>query len=202
MLNLIATTERNQYAIITINRAPQMNLLSQAVFAELTATLTRLRTNRHLRAIVLTGANGIFSVGADLNEVAQLDPVTAFEFSRRGQATLKRLSSASTARVVTIAAIDGYCLGGGLDLALACELRFASPRSTFAHPGAKRGIITGWGGTIRLPRLVGRTTALQLFLTGDRIDAAEALRIGLVHELCDNVLARACMYAESLPAIS
>lgn len=202
MLNLIATTERNQYAIITINRAPQMNSLSQAVFAKLTATLTRLRTDRHLRAIVLTGANGIFSVGADLNEVALLDPVTAFEFSRRGQATLKLLSSASTHKVVTIAAIDGYCLGGGLDLALACELRFASPRSTFAHPGAKRGIITGWGGTIRLPRLVGRTTALQLFLTGDRIDAAEALRIGLVHELCDNVLERACMYAESLPAIS
>ncbi len=110
---------------------------------ELAATVRRLRQLAHLRAIIVTGAGGIFSVGADLNEVAQVDPVSAFEFSRRGQETLKLLTQQHSAEAISIAAIDGYCMGGGLDLALACDYRFATPRSTFAHPGAKRGIMTG-----------------------------------------------------------
>lgn len=164
---------------------------------ELAAAVTRLRNCKNIRAITVTGAGGIFSAGADLNEIAQVDPVTAFEFSRRGQTILNLLSRQSPADAVTIAAIDGHCLGGGLDLALACDLRFATPRSTFAHPGAKRGIITGWGGTVRLPRLIGRTAALRLLLTGDRIAAPEAHRIGLINEICDNALERACLFAES-----
>lgn len=174
-----------------------MNVLSQAMMNELAAVVTRLRSCKNIRVIIVTGAGGIFSAGADLNEIAQADPVAAFDFSRRGQAILNLLSRQSPADAITIAAIDGHCMGGGLDLALACDLRLATPRSTFAHPGAKRGIITGWGGTVRLPQLIGRTAALRLLLTGERIDASEALRLGLINELCDNALERACLLAEN-----
>lgn len=188
--------EHQHYAIITLNRAAQMNALSQATMNELAETVTELRNRKNIRVIIVTGAGGIFSAGADLNEIAQVDPVTAFEFSRRGQAILNLLSRQSPADAITIAAIDGHCMGGGLDLALACDLRFATPRSTFAHPGAKRGIITGWGGTVRLPRLIGRTAALRLLLTGDRIAAPEAHRLGLINEICEDALERACLFAE------
>lgn len=194
----LLVTERQHYAIITLNCAAQMNLLSQATMNELAAAVRRLRNCQNIRAIIVTGAGGIFSAGADLNEIAQVDPVTALEFSRRGQAILNLLRRQSPADAVTIAAIDGHCMGGGLDLALACDLRFATPCSTFAHPGAKRGIITGWGGTVRLPRLIGRTTALRLLLTGDRIAAPEAHRIGLINEICEDALERACLFAESI----
>jgi enoyl-CoA hydratase len=193
----LLVAEASDYAIITLNRPAQMNSLSWDTMEALEAAIKRLRNCPRFRVIIITGAGGIFSVGADLNEVAQLTPVAAFDFSRRGQATLNLLSRRSAQDALTIAAIDGHCLGGGLDLALACDLRLAAPRSTFAHPGAKRGIITGWGGTARLPRLIGRTEALRLLLTGDRIDAQEALRIGLVNELCDAVIARACEMART-----
>lgn len=195
--NQLLVAENPDYAIITLNRPAQMNSLSWDTMESLEAAIKRLRNCSRFRAIIITGAGGMFSVGADLNEVAQLTPVTAFDFSRRGQATLGLLSRRSAQDALTIAAIDGHCLGGGLDLALACDLRLATPRSTFAHPGAKRGIITGWGGTARLPRLIGRTEALRLLLTGDRIDAQEALRLGLVNELCDEVIARACELADT-----
>jgi enoyl-CoA hydratase/carnithine racemase len=103
-------------------------------------------------------------------------------------------------RKISIAAIDGHCLGGGLDLALGCDLRYATARASFQHPGAQRGIITGWGGTVRLPRTVGPDAARRLFVTGEKIDAAEALRIGLVNEVCDDALARACQVAEEIIA--
>lgn len=192
----ILITPHAHYAILTLNRAAQMNTLSQATLTELSEAVEHLKAR--MRAIIVTGAGGVFSAGADLAEISQLDPVTAFNFSRRGQAALRQLTSDNLDSFVTIAAIDGYCLGGGLDLALSCNLRFASPRSTFAHPGAKRGIMTGWGGTVTLPRLIGRTAALRLLLTGESIEAAEALRIGLIDESCDDPLKRACAYAESL----
>ncbi|HZS05822.1 MAG TPA: enoyl-CoA hydratase/isomerase family protein [Blastocatellia bacterium] len=194
----ILVTERNHYAIITINRATQMNSLSWATLEETAGAMSRLRANELIRAIIVTGAGGIFSSGADLNEITEITPVTAFDFSRRGQAILNLFSSTRPGAAKTIAAIDGHCMGGGLDLALACDLRFATPRSTFAHPGAKRGIITGWGGTVRLPRLVGRAEALRLLVTGDRIDAREALRIGLINELCVDATERAREYSDSL----
>ena len=186
----------SDYALITINRAAQMNSLSLATMDELASAIQTLRADPSIRRIVVTGAGGIFSAGADLNEIRQIDPVSAFEFSRRGQAILNLFSRQSAQDALTIAAIDGHCLGGGLDLALACEVRLATSRSTFAHPGAKRGIITGWGGTARLPRLIGRPEAFRMFLTGDRVDAHEALRIGLIDELCENPVERALTYSE------
>jgi enoyl-CoA hydratase/carnithine racemase len=153
--------------------------------------LAKLAAEGELRVLIVTQSSSnagesegardagrsYFSVGADLREIASLTEENGAEFSRLGQETFALLGKAAP---VTIAAIDGYCLGGGLDLALSCTLRYASPGSSFQHPGAQRGIITGWGGTQRLPRLIGVDAALRLLLLGERIDASEAQRIGLV----------------------
>lgn len=162
---------------------------------ELAEIISRLSQNNDLLALIVTGAGGVFSAGADLSEVAALDPTTAFEFSQRGQAILASFNDAAP---VTIAAIDGHCLGGGLDIAMSCGLRFATPRATFQHPGAKRGIITGWGGTQRLPRIVGVDAARRMLVTGDRIDAEEALRICLVNKICEDALDYSHQFAERI----
>lgn len=109
----------------------------------------------------------------------------------------KACSQIADAKQVTIAAINGYCMGGGLDLALACDTRVASKDAVLSHPGAKRGIITGWGGTQRLPRLIGRQRALDLFLTARLIRSEEALQIGLISSICDPVLTCALQLASS-----
>ena len=184
-LSPILLEERGAIAVLTFNRPAQLNRLTQATMAELATILAKLRKQNELCVLIVTGAGGVFSAGADLNEVAALDPTTAYDFSRRGQALLASLGEAAP---VTIAAIDGYCLGGGLDIALSCDLRYATPRSSFQHPGAHRGIITGWGGTQRLPRLIGVDEARRLLITGDRIDAQEAFRIRLINQICDDAL--------------
>jgi enoyl-CoA hydratase/carnithine racemase len=121
-----------------------------------------------------------------------LTPDSARAFAERGQNLFQRISEA---RQLTIAAVNGFCMGGGLDLALACRVRVASPGAVFAHPGARLGIITGWGGTQRLPRLVGPARALEMFATGRRLDASEALAFGLVSHLHPDALACALALA-------
>ena len=186
---------RGRYAVITLNRPEQLNRLSRAALGELAGVLAGLCGGGRLCALVVAGAGGVFSAGADLNEVAALDPAAAYDFSRRGQEVFGALGAAAP---VVIAAIDGHCLGGGLDLALACDLRYATPRATFGHPGARRGIITGWGGTQRLPRLIGRGPALRLLLTGERVDAGEALRLGLIDLVDADAAGRAVAFAARL----
>lgn len=195
MSSTILLTEHESYAVITFNRPAQFNRLTQATMAELARIISQLRERGDLCVLIVTGAGGVFSAGADLNEVAALDATTAYDFSRRGQALLSSLGAAAP---ITIAAIDGYCLGGGLDVALACDLRYATPRSLFQHPGAQRGIITGWGGTQRLPRLIGVDEARRLLITGERIDAQEAFRIGLVNRIHDDALDFTLRFAESI----
>lgn len=163
--------------------------------AELAAVIERLSQDAELKVLIVTGAGGVFSAGADLNEVAALDPATADRFSREGQAILSAIGRAAP---VTIAAINGYCLGGGLDLALSCDLRFAAPHSTFQHPGARRGIITGWGGTQKLPRLIGVAATRRLLITGDRIQAAEAHHLGLINRIEDDPLTSARRFARQV----
>lgn len=194
MSSTILLTEHEGHALITFDCPAQFNRLTQATMAELAAIVARLRERNDLCVLIVTGAGGVFSAGADLNEVAALNPTTAYDFSRRGQALLASLGEAVP---VTIAAIDGYCLGGGLDIALACDLRYATPRSSFGHPGAKRGIITGWGGTQALPRLIGVDEARRLLITGDRINAQEASSIGLINRVCDDALGFAQQFAET-----
>jgi enoyl-CoA hydratase len=191
----ILLTERNSYAIITLNRPAQLNCLTRVTMEELAGAVESLRKNDGLLTLIITGSDGVFSAGADLSEVAALDPGSAYDFSRRGQAILASLNHAAP---VVIAAIDGYCLGGGLDLALCCDLRYATPRSSFQHPGVKRGIITGWGGTQRLPELIGMDLTRQLLVSGDRIGAEKARQFGLINQISEDPVGSACQLAERI----
>ena len=181
----VAVEERGHVAVVRFDRPAQRNPLSAPTLDKLDEIVSALAADANLRAIIFTGAGEVFASGADIRELQTLATPAARDFSRRGQLLMQKIADAPQ---LTIAAIHGYCMGGGLDLALACDLRVASPRSTFAHPGSRLGIITGWGGTQRLPRLVGRSRALEMFLTARRLSAAEAHEIGLVSRLCDDPL--------------
>jgi enoyl-CoA hydratase len=137
--------------------------------------------------LVISG-DPIFSAGADLNEISQLSGPDALVFARTGQ-ELMNVVAAYPASVY--AAIQGFCMGGGLDLALACDYRIASPHAVFGHRGAALGLITGWGGTQRLPRLIGKGRALEMFAAAEKVTAAQALRIGLVDAIADDPVAEA-----------
>lgn len=171
----------DSHAVIRFNRPAERNKLSTATLDELDAILTSCKNHAGLRALVFTGTGNVFASGADITELRALTPDAARKFAERGQKLFGRIADSS---LLTIAAINGYCMGGGLDLALACRLRFAAQEATFAHPGATLGIITGWGGTQRLPALTGQARALEMFLTARRIMSTEALACGLVHRIC------------------
>jgi enoyl-CoA hydratase len=173
----VLVEERDALAVVRLNRPAQRNSLSVATLEELERVFVRLTQNEQLKAVVFTGAGDVFASGADIKELRALTPDAAREFAARGQRLFNLIAGA---RPLTVAAVNGYCMGGGLDLALSCRLRVASPRAVFAHPGARLGIITGWGGTQRLPALVGSARALEMFTTARRVSAEEALRIGLV----------------------
>jgi enoyl-CoA hydratase len=140
------------------------------VIADLT-----LRTD--IATLIFTGRDNAFLSGANIRELTVLDHNAALAFSQRGQRLFQRIAAS---RQTSIAAINGFCMGGGLDFALACDLRIAAPLAEFAHPGAQLGIITGWGGTQRLPRIIGRTRAMEFFTTARRLKADEALNVGLI----------------------
>ena len=181
-------------AVVRFNRPSHRNSLSVSILQELSSTLSGLLIRPDIHAIILTGSGDVFASGADISELVQLDPTAAHAFSRLGQQTFQQIADA---KQVTIAAINGYCMGGGLDLALACDIRVASTDAVISHPGAKRGIITGWGGTQRLPRLIGTQHALDLFLTARLIHSEEALQLGLISRICDPVLSCALEVASS-----
>ena len=165
------------------------NLLSMARVTALIAAVEELRAQAEvgaLKALIITGNEKFFSVGADLNEISKLTGPAAFEFSQRGQELMLLVDRFP---VPVIAAIHGYCMGGGMDLALACDYRIAARNAMFGHRGASLGVITGWGGTQRLPRLIGKARALQMFLLAEMVSAEEALRIGLVDKIAEDPVA-------------
>ena len=157
------------------------NRLTRACVLSLTKAISELTTDP--RPLVITGNEKFFSAGADLEEIAALTGPAAYDFSRMGQ-HLMNLINDFPAHV--IAAITGYCMGGGLDLALACDRRIASPHAIFGHRGAALGLITGWGGTQRLPRLIGKARALQMLVEAEKLHAREALRIGLIDAIAED----------------
>lgn len=181
----VVLEERGPVAVVRLDRPAERNPLSSTTLDELERTLDALAARANLRAIILTGSGGAFASGANIRELAALDVTDAREFARRGQRVLRKVADAPQ---LTVAAVDGYCMGGGLDLALSCDLRVASPRSVFAHPGARLGVITGWGGTQRLARTVGEARAFEMFLTARRLTAAEAFDAGLVNRLAEDAL--------------
>jgi enoyl-CoA hydratase len=166
-------------AQITVNRPDKLNALSGAVVVELRNAFERIATTASIRAAIVTGAGEkAFVAGADINELAVLSAFEAREYAVRGQQTFRLLE---TCGKPSVAAVNGFALGGGLELAMACTVRFASDNAKLGQPEVKLGIIPGYGGTQRLPRLVGRGRALELLLSGDPVTAVEAHRIGLVN---------------------
>lgn len=137
-------------------------------------------------ALVITGNHKFFSAGAELNQITELEGPSAYEFALMGQRLMQEVSDFPAP---IYAAITGYCMGGGLDLALACRHRIASPQAVFGHRGAALGLITGWGGTQRLPRLIGKGAALELFIAAEKIHVVRALQIGLVDAISEDPLA-------------
>jgi enoyl-CoA hydratase/carnithine racemase len=192
MSNAVITEEIAGNLIIRFNRPEIRSPLSIAVLEELQEILDNTKDNQ---TIIFTGAGDVFASGADLREIAQITKETAREFALRGQNLMNKIAAANA-----IAAVNGFCFGGALDLALACKKRIASPTAQFSHPGANLGIITGWGGTQRLPRLVGEAAALEMFLTAKRVSAEEALKIGLIDEIAENPLETTLKYSKNSPS--
>ena len=171
--------------LIRFNRPAERNPLSISTLTELNNALPSWLNSDNIKAIIFTGSEDVFASGANIRELLELDSQSARRFAELGQQLWQSIASA---RQKTIAAINGYCLGGGLDLALACDFRIASSNATLAHPGARLGIITGWGGTQRLPRLVGKAWALELLVTANSLNAIEAHRIRLVDRVAEDVV--------------
>jgi enoyl-CoA hydratase len=188
---------RDSIAVVRLNRPAERNSLSVATLEELERVVSALAARESLRALIFTGAGDVFASGANIRELRELTPDAAREFARRGQRLMQMIADAPQA---TIAAVNGYCMGGGLDLALACDLRVASRDAVFAHPGARLGIITGWGGTQRLPRVVGTARALEMFATARRVTSAEALEIGLVNRVSTPALDGALALVAASPS--
>jgi enoyl-CoA hydratase len=168
-------------ARVTVNRPDKLNALNATVIGELGEAVARIETEREIRGAVLTGAGTkAFVAGADIAELAEQGPLDGQARAARGQAVFRRWERCGKP---VIAAVNGFALGGGCELAMACHLRIASETARFGQPEVKLGITPGYGGTVRLPRLVGRGRALELLLTGAMIDAVEAYRIGLVNRV-------------------
>ncbi len=172
---LILTETRGRVALITLNRPEALNALSTPLIDELVAAIAAFDTDDGVGAIVITGSEKAFAAGADIKEMASLTFVEAY---LRDQAAA--IARVSEARKPTIAAVAGYCLGGGCELALATDIILAADTAKFGQPEITLGIIPGMGGTQRLPRAIGKTKAMEMILTGRMIDAAEAERTGLV----------------------
>jgi enoyl-CoA hydratase/carnithine racemase len=167
--------------VLRLHSEDGTNRLTQTGVGLLTEAIEPLAHER--RPLVIAGNANFFSAGADLHEIAQLDGVQAYDFARAGQ---KLMNSIEHFPAPVYAAISGYCMGGGLDLALACHVRIAAPNAIFGHRGSALGLITGWGGTQRLPRVIGKANALHMFVAAEKIAAADSLRIGLIDTIADD----------------
>jgi enoyl-CoA hydratase len=180
----VLTDKRDGVAVLTINRPEKLNALNRQVLADLGSALEEAGGASDVAALVLTGAGEkAFVAGADIAEMAGMTAEEARGFSRLGQGLARAIDELGKP---VIAAVNGFALGGGCELAMACHLRLASPNATFGQPEVGLGLIPGFGGTQRLPRLVGEGRALEMVLGGGRIDAAEALRIGLVNRVVED----------------
>lgn len=169
------------------------NRLTRACVRALTAAVNELRSQP--TPLIIAGNRHFFSVGADLNEIAALTGPVAYEFSAMGQTLMHAVAAFP---VSVIAAVEGHCMGGGFDLALACHRRIAAPHAVFGHRGAALGLITGWGGTQRLPRLIGKGRALELFVAAEKVTAQRSLAIGLVSAIAEDPVAEALRQLRSL----
>lgn len=171
----------NEVAVLTINRPQVLNALNAKVLVELEQAFNELSADEGVKAIILTGAGEkAFVAGADIGELANLDCLNGIKAMRRGQHVFFQIEGCPKP---VIAAVNGFALGGGCELAMSCDIRIASDKAKFGQPEVNLGLIPGYGGTQRLARLVGLGKAKEIIFTGDMIDAQEALRIGLVDKV-------------------
>jgi enoyl-CoA hydratase len=183
-LETVLYQKKGAIAYVTMNRPKVLNALNKRAITDLKAAFEEARDDSAIRGVIFTGAGDkAFIAGADINEVAADTPVEAQEKTKRGQAVMDLIENLGKP---VIAAVNGFALGGGCESALACTIRLASENARFGLPEVKLGIMPGYGGTQRLPRLVGKGVALHLILTGEMISAQEAYRIGLVNEVVPN----------------
>ncbi|MGH7362698.1 MAG: enoyl-CoA hydratase-related protein [Candidatus Methylomirabilales bacterium] len=177
----LALAREDAVAILTFNRPEKLNAMNRQVLGELHQALDALAGDAGVRAVILTGAGEkAFVAGADIAEFTALTPVAAVQFAKELEAAFQKIARMPKP---VLAAVNGFCLGGGCELAMACDFIYAAENARFGQPEINLGIIPGSGGTQRLPRLVGKARAKELVFTGDMIDAQEALRIGLVNRV-------------------
>jgi enoyl-CoA hydratase len=177
----ILLEKKNAIAYVTINRPKVLNALNMATMEELRSAFHDIKGDKDIRVVILTGSGEkAFIAGADIGELSKQDAVTGKEYTHRGQSVLNLIENLGKP---VIACINGFALGGGCELALACTMRLASDNAKLGQPEVKLGIIPGYGGSQRLPRLVGKGIAMQMVLAGEMISAQEAHRIGLVNEV-------------------
>jgi enoyl-CoA hydratase len=197
--NILYDTRAN-IAYITVNRPKVLNALNMATMEELRHAFTAAKEDRQVRVVIFTGAGEkAFIAGADVNELQKHNAVQGKEYTHRGQSVLDLIENLGKP---VIACINGFALGGGCEIAMACTMRLASDNAKLGQPEVKLGIIPGYGGTQRLPRLVGKGIAMQLVLGGEMITAQEAYRIGLVNEVVPQaeLIARAEAIAQKIVA--
>lgn len=193
---------RPPIAVVTLDRPKVLNALNHLSMTELEQVFLDIRQNAEVRVVLLTGAGEkAFVAGADIKELGPLSALEGEQIAARGQRIFSLIENCGKP---VIACINGFALGGGCELALACTLRIASSNARLGQPEVKIGIIPGYGGTQRLPRLIGKGAALKMILTGEAVTAAEALRVGLVDEVVepDQLLARAEQIAQTIAAMA
>jgi enoyl-CoA hydratase len=196
--NNILFEVKNKIGFVTINRPDKMNVLNGATLTELKKCFTSIKNDENINVVIVTGAGEkAFVAGADIFELNKLNKSTGKKFSENGQAVFNLIENLGKP---VIAAVNGYALGGGCELALSCHIRFASEKAKFGQPEVNLGIIPGFGGTQRLTRLINSGRAAELILTGDLIDANEALRIGLVNKIfsSEELISKVTEFAEKI----
>lgn len=181
---LLLEVDESGICTLTINRPDKLNALNKQVLDELDQAVDAIRENYQVKSLVITGAGEkAFVAGADIKELSSLDPVSGEEVSKKGQDIFKKIENLT---IPVIAAVNGYALGGGCELAMACHLRIAFSKAAFGLPEVSLGLIPGYGGTQRLTELVGRGKALELIMTGRQVKADEAYEIGLVNQVTEH----------------
>jgi enoyl-CoA hydratase len=179
---ILKLTVDERIAIVTISRPQALNALNSRFFQEMDAMVAEVSNMKNIRVMVITGEGKAFVAGADIAEMVDMEPAQGIAFSKTGQNTFRGLEKMD---IPVIAAINGFALGGGLELAMGCDFRIASSKAKFGQPEVNLGMIPGYAGTQRLPRLVGMADALFILLSGEMITAEDALRIGLVQKVTE-----------------
>lgn len=181
--NLLISENKDNVAYLTLNRPAVLNALSRSLLLEIKAELESIRANPEIRAVLITGAGKkAFSAGADIEYLNQATPMQIRELAQLANAVTHLIENLNK---ISIALINGFALGGGLELAESCMFRVAATSAKLGHPEVRIGAVAGWGGTTRLPRLIGKSRAVEMLLTGKMINATEAYQWGLVHRVTE-----------------